>query len=127
MICTMAVSCTLYLRILFLSTLTLSLSFIPPSLPFQAPASSRFSPTSYKMASSTVSYPEYTEEQLKGALDSLMEGSTNPSFDGRHLYGFQDPNSKLSKLQTITATRALDYDRYLVCRDTSQTVENKSQ
>jgi len=58
-------------------------------------------------------YPEYSEEQLKAALDSLLDGSTDPAYDGRHLFGFQDPNHKLSKLQAITATRILDYERYL--------------
>lgn len=60
------------------------------------------------------SYPEYTEEQLKGALDGLLEDSKDKSFDGRHLFGFQDPDHKLSKLQAITATRILDYETYLV-------------
>lgn len=58
-------------------------------------------------------YPTYTDEQLKGALDGLMVGSTNPFFDGRHLFGYGDPNHQLSKLQTVTANRILDYERYL--------------
>jgi indole-3-glycerol phosphate synthase/phosphoribosylanthranilate isomerase len=60
-----------------------------------------------------VVYPTYTDEQLHAALDGLLVGSTNPDFDGRHLYGYGDPNHQLSKLQSITATRILDYDRYL--------------
>lgn len=59
-------------------------------------------------------YPEYTEAQLKAALNSLLEGSTNPDFDGRHLFGYKDDAHKLSKLQSITATRILDYDAYMV-------------
>jgi hypothetical protein len=59
-------------------------------------------------------FPEYTDEQLLAALDSLLEGSNDPSFDGRHLFGFQDSDHKLSKLQTITATRILDYEALLV-------------
>jgi anthranilate synthase/indole-3-glycerol phosphate synthase/phosphoribosylanthranilate isomerase len=69
--------------------------------------------------SQSASYPEYSEDQLKAALDSLLEGSSDPSFDGRHLFGFQDPNHKLSKLQAITATRILDYETYLVRTDGS--------
>ena len=66
------------------------------------------------MDSKTSNFPEYSEEQLKGALDSLLQGSKDPSFDGRHLFGFGDANHKLSKLQAITATRILDYNTYLV-------------
>jgi indole-3-glycerol phosphate synthase/phosphoribosylanthranilate isomerase len=66
-------------------------------------------------------YPQYTPEQLKAALDSLLEGSSDPAFDGRHLFGYkdgvQDPNHELSKLQAITATRILDYERYLQSDD----------
>jgi hypothetical protein len=59
-------------------------------------------------------FPEYSEEQLKVALDGLLEGSNDPAFDGRHLFGVGDPNHKLSKLQSITATRILDYQTFLV-------------
>lgn len=66
------------------------------------------------MAEKSSTYPEYTEDQLKAALNSLMEGSSDPDFDGRHLFGFKDGNHKLSKLQSITATRVLDYEAYMV-------------
>ena len=66
------------------------------------------------MKPDTIEFPEYTNEQLRAALDSLLEGSSDPSFDGRHLFGFNDPNHTLSKLQTITATRILDYETILV-------------
>jgi hypothetical protein len=59
-------------------------------------------------------FPEYSEEQLKAALDGLLEGSSDPAFDGRHLFGTGDPNHKLSKLQSISATRILDYQTFLV-------------
>jgi hypothetical protein len=59
-------------------------------------------------------YPEYTDAQLKAALNGLLQGSTNVELDGRHLFGFQDPNHELSKLQSITAHRILDYETYLV-------------
>eukprot|EP00980_Cylindrotheca_fusiformis_P014736 scaffold4009_cov124-Cylindrotheca_fusiformis.AAC.16 len=65
------------------------------------------------MAEKSSSYPDYTEDQLKAALSSLIEGSSDPDFDGRHLYGFNDDNHKLSKLQSITATRILDYEAYM--------------
>jgi len=43
-----------------------------------------------------------------------LDGSSDPAHDGRHLFGFEDyPNHELSKLQSITATRILDYQRYL--------------
>jgi indole-3-glycerol phosphate synthase len=54
----------------------------------------------------------YSEEELKKALDSLLQGSEDPSVDARHWFGHDDPNHKLSMLQTITATRILDYERY---------------
>ena len=101
--------------------LVLSLFLLPSVLSFTttttftAAKSSLFSTTeSTDMSSQTASFPDYTEEQLKGALDSLLEGSEDPSFDGRHLFGFGDPSHKLSKLQSITATRILDYEAYLV-------------
>ncbi len=46
-------------------------------------------------------------------MEGLLEGSSDPAFDGRHLFGYGDPDHELSKLQAITATRILDYDRYL--------------
>lgn len=66
------------------------------------------------MTAGSTNFPEYTDEQLKAALDSLLEGSTDKAFDGRHLYGFGDLDHKLSKLQAITATRILDYQAFLV-------------
>ena len=75
------------------------------------------STTEKKSSASTESmsqYPEYSKEELKDALYSLLEGSSDPAHDGRHLFGFEDyPNHELSKLQSITATRILDYERYL--------------
>ena len=63
-------------------------------------------------------YPQYSEQELKDALYSLLEGSSDPSHDGRHLFGFDDYAShELSKLQSITATRVLDYQRYLSSDD----------
>jgi hypothetical protein len=80
------------------------------------------STTEPKIDPTTVSdmanFPNYSEEQLKKALDGLLKGSSDPAFDGRHLFGYseglQDPNHKLSKLQTVTAHRILDYEPYLV-------------
>ena len=51
--------------------------------------------------------PYSKEEQLK-ALDSLLQGSDDPDFDGRHLFGYKDSNHEPSMLQIITATRILD-------------------
>lgn len=53
--------------------------------------------------------PPYTDVQLQQALDSLVEGSTNPSHDARHIFGYGEATHKLSMLQRITATRILDY------------------
>eukprot|EP00535_Pseudo-nitzschia_heimii_P002248 CAMPEP_0197186312 /NCGR_PEP_ID=MMETSP1423-20130617/13681_1 /TAXON_ID=476441 /ORGANISM="Pseudo-nitzschia heimii, Strain UNC1101" /LENGTH=669 /DNA_ID=CAMNT_0042637587 /DNA_START=81 /DNA_END=2087 /DNA_ORIENTATION=+ len=62
----------------------------------------------------TSEYPQYSPEELKDALYSVLQGSSDPAHDGRHLFGFEDyPNHELSKLQSITATRILDYQRYL--------------
>ena len=59
-------------------------------------------------------YPQYSEEELKKALYGLLVDSPDPVHDGRHLFGFDDyENHELSKLQSITATRVLDYEQYL--------------
>jgi indole-3-glycerol phosphate synthase/phosphoribosylanthranilate isomerase len=52
----------------------------------------------------------YTDAQLKNALDSLLADSPDPSSDARHIFGYSDKDHKLSMLQTITATRILDYE-----------------
>lgn len=58
--------------------------------------------------------PPYTSRQLQEALDSLWQkDSDNPDLDARHIYGYGDPSHKLSMLQTITATRLLDYQSLL--------------
>lgn len=65
----------------------------------------------------------YTSEQMKTALDSLLDDSQDPKLDGRHLLGYGQINNdsiefhnhhsgELSKLQEITATVVLDYARY---------------
>jgi hypothetical protein len=56
----------------------------------------------------------YSERQLKDALESLLEGSSNTAHDGTHIYGYGDESHTLSMLQTITATRILDYTAYMV-------------
>jgi hypothetical protein len=53
---------------------------------------------------------EYTELQLKDALDSLAENK----LDAQHIYGYGEASHTLSMLQTITATRILDYATYMV-------------
>eukprot|EP00542_Grammatophora_oceanica_P002863 CAMPEP_0194061334 /NCGR_PEP_ID=MMETSP0009_2-20130614/74312_1 /TAXON_ID=210454 /ORGANISM="Grammatophora oceanica, Strain CCMP 410" /LENGTH=65 /DNA_ID=CAMNT_0038712607 /DNA_START=97 /DNA_END=291 /DNA_ORIENTATION=- len=55
----------------------------------------------------------YSEGQLKEALDGLLKDSSNPERDARHLFGYGDLDHKLSKLQSITATRILDYDTWM--------------
>lgn len=56
----------------------------------------------------------YSPAQLKDALASLNNGSNNPDYDSRHIYGYNDPNHKLSMLQTITANTILDYREIMV-------------
>ena len=68
-------------------------------------------------------FPTYTDAQLKAALDGLLEGSKDPAFDGRHLFGFNDPDHQLSKLQSITATRILDYETFLVSKATFESYQ----
>lgn len=108
----------------FVSLLSLGISFQSPLTPKNQRLSSIFSTTeTTPMKPDTSDFPEYTDEQLHSALNSLLQGSTDPSFDGRHLFGFQDPNHKLSKLQTITATRILDYEAFLVRKTFSELVK----
>lgn len=57
---------------------------------------------------------EYTQQQLKLALESLLVDSPNPEFDARHIHGFGVDDHELSMLQTITATVMLDYQAYMV-------------
>lgn len=54
----------------------------------------------------------YTDAELELALASLWEDSDDPDTDARHIFGYGDPEHKLSKLQEITATVILDYERY---------------
>jgi anthranilate synthase/indole-3-glycerol phosphate synthase/phosphoribosylanthranilate isomerase len=53
---------------------------------------------------------QYTPEQLRQALQNLLQDSDNPAADGAHLY--VAPDQTLSKLQEITATVCLDYNIY---------------
>ena len=71
-------------------------------------------------SSNRKTFPTYTDGQLKAALDGLLHDSKDPAFDGRHLFGYGDPNHQLSKLQSITATRILDYETYLVRTNNDQ-------
>jgi hypothetical protein len=57
---------------------------------------------------------QFSTEELKQALNSLLEGSTNPSFDARHIFGYGELDHTLSTLQTITATVLLDYQAHMV-------------
>ena len=60
---------------------------------------------------------DYTNAELKGALDSLLENSQDADYDARHIFGHGQADHKLSMLQIITATRILDYNDIMVgCR-----------
>jgi indole-3-glycerol phosphate synthase/phosphoribosylanthranilate isomerase len=58
--------------------------------------------------------PSYSDIELKNALESLLEGSTDASFDARHIFGYNDAAHNLSMLQTITATRILDCQKRMM-------------
>jgi len=130
---------SLFLIIGFLSLLSLSVSFCPSSqlvsflqsstkespstttgtAVFSTTEEARKMTTTESTTTTTASNPtlfttKYTNEELKAALDSLLEGSNDKDFDGRHLFGYGDIDHTLSKLQAITATRILDYEAYLV-------------
>jgi len=75
--------------------------------------SPRFSTSAPVSDSATAeTWATYGEEDLKGALHSLLDDSNDPSFDARHIFGHNEPDQPLSKLQEITATVILDYQRY---------------
>jgi hypothetical protein len=67
--------------------------------------------TSTAEVTNTAAVPSttYTDAALQAALDGLLEGSEDPAHDARHIFGYNDPQHKLSMLQRITATRILDY------------------
>lgn len=57
-------------------------------------------------------FPSYTDTQLQDALKRLLQDSTNPDFDARHILGYKNEGAhELSKLQRITATRILQYEK----------------
>jgi len=58
--------------------------------------------------------PNYSNEELKEALDSMLKDSTNREYDARHIFGHGKPDHELSMLQIITATRILDYRDLMV-------------
>jgi hypothetical protein len=58
--------------------------------------------------------PQYSTDELKTALNSLLEGSTKPSHDARHIFGYGEVDHVLSTLQIITATVLLDYQSRMV-------------
>ena len=75
---------------------------------------------------------KYTETELKKALESLSEGSESC----HHIYGFNEDGDdddyfvqdhELSKLQTITATRVLDYNALQVCTDMDSSTKDSKK
>lgn len=57
---------------------------------------------------------EYTNKELKDALDSMLTDSEDTEYDARHIFGHGQADHKLSMLQVITATRILDYKDVMV-------------
>jgi indole-3-glycerol phosphate synthase/phosphoribosylanthranilate isomerase len=88
------------------SFLTYSVSTAPSFTKFKA---TRVSQDVTMSSAAQPPPPSYSDTELKNALDSLLEGSTDPSLDARHIFGYNDVTHNLSMLQTITATRILDY------------------
>lgn len=68
-------------------------------------------PSSTRNKNDVRSVSPYSIEEQWEALNSLVEGSGNPAFDARHIFGYGNPNHDLSMLQTLTATRLLDSRR----------------
>lgn len=81
-----------------------------PSTPYQTSLKATRAPEEVKKAMESA----YPTDQLTDALNSLNDGSSNPDYDSRHIYGYKDPDHKLSMLQTITATTILDYQKIMV-------------
>lgn len=67
-------------------------------------------------ASPSTMSKDYTNEELKGALDSMLGGSDDPDYDARHIFGHGQEDHQLSMLQIITATRILDYNDIIVSK-----------
>ncbi|KAL3757780.1 hypothetical protein ACHAWU_000421 [Discostella pseudostelligera] len=70
--------------------------------------------------------PQYSDEQLRTALNNFYHGGTAATADGapssidaccNHIYGYNNPNHELSMLQKITATTILDYESKLLNQD----------
>ena len=57
---------------------------------------------------------DYTNEELKNALDSMLLDSKDKDYDARHIFGYGQDDHQLSMLQIITATRILDYKDLMV-------------
>ena len=111
--------------LLIIALFTFTTAFVPTSRSTQLTTMTRSATvTSNSGATST---PSYTDVELQQALDSLWEGSANPDFDARHIFGYQDPSHELSMLQRITATRILDYRSLMPGEESSALREMEQQ
>jgi hypothetical protein len=70
--------------------------------------------SSNSRGSSMTKEEQYSEQELKEAMGSLLADSDDPIYDARHIFGYQDDYINLSMLQRITATRILDYRKIMV-------------
>ncbi|CAB9531986.1 expressed unknown protein (Partial), partial [Seminavis robusta] len=86
------------------ATLTRSRHLSATKSPEESTASAQ-----YQSAMTSILAKEYTEDDLKDALQGLLSDSLDPEYDARHIFGHGDPNHTLSMLQKITATRIKDY------------------
>lgn len=106
----MAVSVRSYYLLLLSLLVASSVSFVVTTTPTR--------PSSFLAVASQESKMKqqeaYTDQELLGALNGLLDDSADKDFDARHIYGYGDESHTLSMLQTITATRELDYREYMV-------------
>lgn len=61
---------------------------------------------------------DYTDGELQEALNSMLADSKDANYDARHIFGYGQPDHKLSMLQIVTATRILDYKGLMVSANT---------
>ncbi|KAL7575941.1 hypothetical protein ACA910_000737 [Epithemia clementina (nom. ined.)] len=62
-------------------------------------------------ASDAKSVSPYSKADQWEALNALLKGSNDPEFDARHIYGYGTVDHEPSMLQTVTATRLLDFQK----------------
>ena len=72
-----------------------------------------------KKAKDAKSVSPYSQTEQLEALNTLLDGSDNPDFDARHIFGYGNSDHQPSMLQTVTATRILDFRALKLDKDSS--------